>query len=534
MNPPRGHHEDLLTEAAVPESPPGASGSLWFLVASDEEPVREFVRAESARLGARLRTAASAAQALAVFDRQAIDLVVVDLAAPGIGGIELIKRLREDHPETAVVALAEYGSDSAAREALAAGAAETIGRPFEEEDWRAKLGRLARTLSLDRENRVLREQLGARPGFGMLVGLSPRVQEVYRRIEKASRSDSPVLVLGETGTGKELVARSIHFHSPRRQGPFVPVDCAGVVPTLVESELFGYVKGAFTGAFQTKRGLIEAASGGTLFLDEIGELPKEMQAKLLRALQEREVRPVGSTATVRVDIRVVAATHRDLEGEVARGTFRQDLFYRLNVLPIRLPPLRERKSDIPLLVSHLLERMAAEGRPAAAFSEEALERLVAYDWPGNVRELENAVARALALNSGPILHLGDLPTNLQGPPSARAAFPPPAPSHPASRPESRPEVSGFGTSPPDSSAPSSSAEENFTLAELERRAVYGALRKTGGDKVAAARLLGIGKTTLYRKLKEYGQPQDSPESSAASDPVPNPETSGRDSGRDSA
>jgi DNA-binding NtrC family response regulator len=460
-----------LTESPTPPTAPESSSFLWLLAASDEEAVRELVRSEATRIGVRVRAAPNASQALGLLDRQPMDLLVLDLATPSLGGIDFVKRMREEHPEIAIVVLTEFGQDAAAREAREAGAAESVSRPFEEADLRAKLERLVRTLALDRENRVLREQLGSRPGFGLMVGVSRRMQEVYRRIEKAGRGQSPVLILGETGTGKELVARSIHFHGPRRNGPFVPVDCTGLVSTLVESELFGYVKGAFTGASQAKRGLIEAASGGTLFLDEIGELPMEMQAKLLRVLQEREVRPVGSTATVSVDVRVVAATNRDLQREVDRGAFRQDLYYRLNVVPIRVPPLRERKSDIPLIVNHFLERFAGEGRPTAVLSEDAVERLVSYDWPGNVRELENAIARALALNSGPLLHIGDLPTNLQAPPSARLPL----------------------------------DDDGITLAELERRAIFRALHKTHGDKVAAARRLGIGKTTLYRKLKEYGE-----------------------------
>jgi two-component system response regulator HydG len=459
-----------VAESPVPT--PGESDSfLWLLVASDEEAVRELVRTEATRVGVHVRAAPNASQALGLLDRQPIDLLVIDLATPSFHGVEFVKRMREEHPEITIAVITDFGHDDAAREALAAGAAESVSRPFEEADLRAKLDRLARTLALDRENRVLREQLGSRPGFGLMVGVSPRMQEVYRRIEKAARSLSPVLILGETGTGKELVARSIHFHGPRKNAPFVPVDCTGLVSTLVESELFGYVKGAFTGALQSKRGLIEAASGGTLFLDEVGELPMEMQAKLLRVLQEREVRPVGATTTASVDLRVVAATNRDLQREVERGSFRQDLFYRLNVVPIRLPPLRERKSDIPLMANHFLERLAGDGRSAAVFSEDAIQRLVSYDWPGNVRELENAVARALALNSGPLLHIGDLPTNLQAPAAARLPL----------------------------------DEDQITLAELERRAIFRALRKTRGDKVAAARLLGIGKTTLYRKLKEYGE-----------------------------
>ena len=294
------------------------------------------------------------------------------------------------------------------------------------------------------------------------------MQRVYRLIEKVSQHNYPVLILGESGTGKELVARSIHFSGSRRNKPFVPVDCSALVPTLIESELFGYVKGAFTGAMHAKTGLMESAGSGTLFLDEIGDLPVDLQAKLLRALQEKEMKPVGSTDRISIAVRVIAATNRDLEAAVRQGQFRQDLFFRLNVVQIKLPPLRERKSDIPLLVNSFLEKFSEAGR-MRTISEEAMARLIAYDWPGNIRELENAIERAVALGSGPILHVGDLPSGLHY---------------------------AVGDRMPQT-------DELMPLEELERRAILRALREAGGDKLAAARLLGIGKTTLYRKLKQY-------------------------------
>jgi len=322
---------------------------------------------------------------------------------------------------------------------------------------------------LDQENRLLREQLRSRPGFGGLTGVSPKMQRVYKLVEKVSQHNYPLLILGESGTGKELVARSIHFSGPRRQKPFMPVDCSALVPTLIESELFGYVKGAFTGATQSKQGLLEMAEGGTVFLDEIGDLPVDLQAKLLRALQEKEVKPVGSTERVPVHARVIAATNRDLDAAIRAGSFRQDLYFRLNVVQIKLPPLRERRSDIPLLVNTFLEKFSDPQRPMRTIAEDAMTRLMAYDWPGNVRELENAIERAVALGTGPILHAGDLPSNLNY--GATERLP--------------------------------GNDELLPLDELERRAIFRALRETGGDKLAAAKLLGIGKTTLYRKLKQY-------------------------------
>src|SRR6267142_1113444 len=253
-----------------------------------------------------------------------------------------------------------------------------------------------------------------------LTGVSMKMQRVYKMMEKVSQHNYPVLILGESGTGKELVARSVHFSGPRKDRPFAPVDCSALVPTLIESELFGYVKGAFTGAVQSKQGLLEAAQGGTLFLDEIGDMPVDLQAKLLRALQEREIKPVGSTERRRINVRIIAATNRDLESAIRTGAFRQDLYFRLNVVQLKLPPLRDRKSDIPLLVTAFLEKFSDPQAPVRTISEDAMRRLIAYDWPGNVRELENAIERAVALGSGPILHVADLPSSLQYPTSERA------------------------------------------------------------------------------------------------------------------
>src|SRR5713226_5568432 len=349
------------------------------------------------------------------------------------------------------------------------GAVDYVTKPFRIEELRARLERAARAVELQQENQLLREQLRTRPGFGGLIGVCERMQRVYKIMQKVSQHEYPVLILGESGTGKELVAKSIHFSGPRKDRPFAPVDCSALVPTLIESELFGYVKGAFTGAQHGKQGLLEAAQGGTLFLDEIGDIPVDLQAKLLRALQEREVKPVGSTERRRIDVRIIAATHRDLESAIKSGTFRQDLYFRLNVVQVKLPPLRERKSDIPLLVTSFLDKFSDPHQPPRTISEDAMRQLIGYDWPGNVRELENAIERAVALGSGPILQVADLPSNLQYPTTERV---------------------------PDKN-------ELLPLEELERRAILRTLRETGGDKLAAARILGIGKTTLYRKLKQY-------------------------------
>src|SRR5579862_3326488 len=439
------------------------------LIVDDENITRELCRDIVVESGLRTRTASTTEQALEILEQYPVDIVITDLRVPEIGGLELLKRVRETHPQTPVIVLTQYGTIESAVEATRNGAADYVTKPFHIPELRTKLDRVVRSLELDQENRVLREQLRTRPGFAGLIGLSPKMQRVYRLIEKVSQHNYPVLILGESGTGKELVARSIHFSGLRKARPFVPVDCSALVPTLIEAELFGYVKGAFTGAVHTKPGLMEVADKGTLFLDEIGDLPVDLQAKLLRALQEKEIRPVGSTERVSLAVRVIAATNRDLEAAVRQGGFRQDLFFRLNVVQIKLPPLRERKSDIPILANAFLEKHSESNGKTRTIAEDAMSRLMAWDWPGNVRELENAIERAIALGSGPILHVGDLPTNLHHSSGERL-------------PQN---------------------DEVLPLDELERRAILGALREAGGDKLIAARLLGIGKTTLYRKLKQY-------------------------------
>jgi DNA-binding NtrC family response regulator len=314
-----------------------------------------------------------------------------------------------------------------------------------------------------------------------LVGQSTQMRQVFRQVEKLSRTRWPVLVLGETGTGKELVARAIHGEHP---GPFVTIDCSSIVGPLIESELFGHTKGSFTGAVGTKLGLIEAANGGTAFFDEIGELPLDVQSKLLRVLQEKEFRPVGSLSQKRSDFRIIAATNRDLATEVEKGGFRRDLFYRLNVVTLRLVPLRERRDDIPPLVSHFLERHGHQH----SVTQEILDALMAYEWPGNVRQLENAVQHMVAVNSGPLLHVPDLPSMVQ--------------NHLAERKEHA-MAAIAGVNIPRAIAADPIDGPIVPLPEVERRAILHALRYTKGDRAMAAALLGIGRTTLYRKLKEY-------------------------------
>jgi DNA-binding NtrC family response regulator len=455
-----GTEASFAAERAVPAT---------VLIVDDEDAIRSLCRDVITESGLRTKVATTTEQALDILDQSIIDIVITDLKVPQLGGIELLKRVKETYPQAAVMLLTQYGTIQSAVEATRMGAADYVTKPFHVPELLSKLDRVVRLLEVNQENRILHEQLRTKPGFAGLIGVSPKMQRVYRLIERVSQHAYPVLILGESGTGKELIARSIHFSGVRKAKAFVPVDCSALVPTLIEAELFGYVKGAFTGAVYNKRGLMEVADNGTLFLDEIGDLPVNLQAKLLRALQEKEIRPVGSTDRVPLAARIIAATNRDLEADVRQGSFRQDLFFRLNVVEIKLPPLRERKSDIPILVNSFLEKHCQANNKTWTISEDAMFHLMGYDWPGNVRELENAIERAIALGSGSILHVGDLPSNL----------------HHAS-----------GEKLPQN-------DEVLPLEELERRAILWVLQKTDGDKLAAARLLGIGKTTLYRKLKEY-------------------------------
>jgi DNA-binding NtrC family response regulator len=454
-----GEEAAVLHEAAV----------MNILIVDDEPTIRDTCAVVAQQSGMKATAVATAEEALEVLEHTAVDIVLTDLMLQHTSGLDLLKRVRDTHPTVPVIVLTQYGTIDSAVAATRLGAIDYVTKPFRIEELRARLERAARAVELQQENQLLREQLRTRPGFGGIIGVSERMQRVYKVIQKVSQHEYPVLILGESGTGKELVARSVHFSGARKDHTFAPVDCSSLVPTLIESELFGHVKGAFTGAQHGKQGLIEAAHGGTLFLDEIGDMPVDLQAKLLRALQEREVKPVGSTERRRIDVRIIAATNRDLEAAIRNGTFRQDLYFRLKVVQIKIPPLRERKSDIPLLVTAFLDKFSDPQGPVRTISEDAMRRLIAYDWPGNVRELENAIERAVALGSGPIVHVADLPSNLQYPSSERV-------------PEK---------------------DELLPLEELERRAILRTLRETSGDKLAAARILGIGKTTLYRKLKQY-------------------------------
>jgi two-component system response regulator HydG len=457
---------------SIPQIQP--ANFLNLLIVDDERAIREACREVALSLGFSAFVADSAEHAYRLLDSQTFDAVLLDLRLPGAGGLEALRRIKERRPEAIVIVVTGYATVQSAVQAMKHGAYDYVTKPFSVDELKMLLERVATHLRLKSENRLLREKVKSKQGFGGIVGRAPEMEKLYRIIAKAANSVHPVLILGESGTGKEMVARSIHYSGPFRDKPFIPVDCGSLVPTLIESELFGYVKGAFTGANQTKEGLMAMAEGGTIFLDEVGELPVDLQAKMLRAIQEKEIRPVGSTRRVPINVRILAATNRDLEQAVMQGAFRRDLYFRLNVLNLRIPALRERRQDIPLLIGHFLERMTRTSGQEKMLSDDALKAMLAYDWPGNVRELENCLERTYAFTSGPLIHTTDLPREI------------------ANLPLSEPS-NGHGNG----------RAKIIPMAELERKTILNAITELNGDKLQAARLLGIGKTTLYRKLKDY-------------------------------
>jgi len=457
---------------SIPQIEP--ANFLNLLIVDDERSIREACREVAQSLGFFTSVADSAEQAYRALETQNFDAVLLDLRLPGAGGLDALRRIKEKRPDAAVVVVTGYGTVQSAVQAMKNGAYDYVTKPFSVDELKLLLERVASHLKLKSENRLLREKVKSKQGFGGIIGRAPEMEKLYRIIAKAANSIHPVLILGESGTGKEMVARSIHYSGPFRDKPFIPVDCGSLVPTLIESELFGYVKGAFTGANQTKDGLMAMAEGGTIFLDEVGELPVDLQAKMLRAIQEKEIRPVGSTRRVPINVRILAATNRDLDQAVTQGAFRRDLYFRLNVLSLRIPALRERRQDIPLLIGHFMERMVRASGQEKVLSDDAMKVMLAYDWPGNVRELENCLERSFAFISGPVIHTADLP----------------------------PEIANL----PIPESPNREASGNLRIipmAELEKRTILNAITELNGDKLQAARLLGIGKTTLYRKLKDY-------------------------------
>ena len=454
--------------------------TVRVLVVEDDALVRHACAEISTNLGFAVEVADSVASARAVLNRTPIDILLLDLKLPGIGGFALLEEVRKAHPRIVAVVMTAFATVSSAVETMRSGADDYIEKPFTVEDLGAALARAVSKRHTFTNRRALRERLHTGKAAGTLIGQDPAMEKVFRILSKVAYTTHPVLITGESGTGKETVARAIHANGPRSATPFVPVDCGALVPSLIEGELFGYAEGALRPGSLAKAGLL-ALDGGTVFLDEVGDLPLELQARLVRVLKDKEVLPLGAGAPVPVRARILAASHRDLSAMAANGRFRTDLLQRLNVVNIRIPPLRERRSDIPLLVAHVLERCSREQEVEYTLSDEALELMMAYEWPGNVTELENAVERSCTYSSGPVVHLSDLSTQLQ--------------QHRLQAQAEQELQRAANTGVPAGVVP---------IVELEKQAILRTLRQFNGDKLVTAKMLGIGKTTLYRKLKEYG------------------------------
>ena len=445
-------------------------GGERILIVEDDDLMRELMTKILAGEHYHIFQASSGEEALKLLQEQAIDLVLTDLRLTGMNGLQLLTEVRSFDQEIVVIVMTAYASVETAVEAMRKGAYDYLTKPFINDEIRVMLRRALNQRHLSRENRHLKRELRERYRFENIVGNSEAMEKVYRLIEKMSGISSNVLIVGETGTGKELVARAIHYNSERSDRPFVAVNCGSLTESLLESELFGHLKGAFTGAIANQEGFFRKADKGTLFLDEISEVSHGLQVKLLRAIQEREVIPVGGREPLRFDVRLIAATNRLLEDEVKKGTFREDLFYRINVITIPLPPLRDRKEDVPLLVNHFLQKYAQRlGKPSVKILREAMQALVNYDWPGNVRELENMIERAVALCEEDLIERTDLPDKLT---QVRIAI-------------------------------RDLDEYEMTLDALEEQHIKKVLQKVSGDKVKASLILGINLSTLYRKLARY-------------------------------
>jgi two-component system response regulator AtoC len=465
---------------------------IRLLVVDDEQSIRKLCVTVGEALGFVCLEAESGESALALLEEQSVHMVLSDMVMPHMSGLEFLEKVKKLLPRTEIALMTGHGSIETAVQAMKLGAYDYITKPFSPlEELRLFLRRMADKVRLVEENEFLRQRINSETAVHGIIGSSARIQEVLRMVARLKDTRTPVLIYGESGTGKELVARAMHFRGAFASRPFVAVDCGSLVPTLIESELFGYEKGAFTGALKSKQGLFQAADGGTIFLDEVGELPLELQAKLLRVLQEKEVRPVGSNQRMKVDVRVIAATNRDLEAAYKNGTFRKDLYFRLNVVTLYVPALRERRSDTPMLVHWFLERYA----PGAELhvTTAAMKALMQYDWPGNVRELENCVERAVALGNGRIIDLSDLPPAIASGAGATAAMPEEGMN------ELAPDIAVSQSAPESSRA----ALPTTDLEDIERATIQRVFQQVNGDKALAGRMLGISRATLYRKLKRY-------------------------------
>src|SRR5271169_6658550 len=489
----RKNHGESQVSAVLNKPPSGKTAlnredlRVRLLIVDDDQSVRKLCITVGEALGFICLEADSGESALVLLEEQPVHMILSDMVMPHMSGLEFLEKAKKLLPRTEVALMTGHGSIETAVQAMKLGAYDYITKPFSPlEELRLFLRRMAEKVRLVEENEFLRQRMDSETAVHGIIGSSAKIQEVLRVASRLKDTRTPVLIYGESGTGKELIARAIHFRGAFANRPFVAVDCGSLVPTLIESELFGYEKGAFTGALKSKQGLFQSADTGSVFLDEIGELPLELQAKLLRVLQEKEVRPVGSNQRVKVDVRVIAATNRDLEAAYKNGTFRKDLYFRLNVVTLYVPALRERRSDTPMLVHWFLERYAPGSE--LHVTSAAMKALMQYDWPGNVRELENCVERAVALGNGQIIDLGDLPPAIASGSSAGGTATVMDPDLAAAHvvPES-PRVSLSTTD----------------LEDIERATIQRVFEQVKGDKALAGRMLGISRATLYRKLKRY-------------------------------
>ena len=449
---------------------------LKILVIDDDASLRRVIEYNLQDAGYHVLSAADGKEGLALFAEDAPALVVTDMKMPGMDGMQVLKAIKEISPEALVIVITAFGTVDVAVEAMKAGAYDYITKPFSRDELRLTVAKALQFMGLVAENRRLVDELSDKADYRTIVGSSKVMERVFEVVHKVAATDVSVLITGESGTGKELVARSIHRHSSRSDAPFIAINCAAIPRDLLESELFGHVRGAFTGAIKDKPGKFQQADGGTLFLDEVGELPLDLQPKLLRALQERVVEPVGGTKSYKIDVRVVAATNLDLEKALADGTFREDLYYRVAVIPVHLPSLRERKDDIALLLRYFCVK---HGAGAVTFDSGALAELVSYRWPGNVRELENLVERLLIMRDGDTITINDLPDKIRN--GIRAPLNGSQTVHVINLPD-----------------------EGYSLEQLEREVVVEALERKSWNQTAAARFLRIPRHTLLYRMEKYG------------------------------
>jgi DNA-binding NtrC family response regulator len=459
-----------------------------ILIVEDEPKMLRLLELNLTEEGYTTHTASNAETGLNTLRQEKIDLVVTDLRLPGMDGLEFLQAVKRVDARIPVIVMTAYGTVETAVEAMKAGASDYVLKPFSLEEMKLIVRKELDVHSLREENRSLREALGRRYEFKNIVARSPKMQEVLATVERVAPTNSTILLGGESGVGKDMIARALHQHSRRVAGPFVKINCTAIPENLLESELFGYEKGAFTGAVSSKPGKFELADKGTIFLDEIGDVPGTTQVKLLRVLQDREFERLGGTKTLKVDVRVVAATNQDLRAALEQGTFREDLYYRLNVVPINLPPLRERKEDVPYLVDHFIERFVREsGKPIKGITPAAQKMLMEFHWPGNVRELENIIERAVSLSAGAMLDVADIRLDL-------------SPSRPGGA-----DIASFTMSPGGTTA---FPPPGVTLEQFEDEMIKEALRRAGGNKSQAARLLGLSRNALRYRLAKMGVPDE--------------------------